>query len=196
MKKKDTEPAANVKQKTEAEEAAEKKENTAQEPEQAEDALPDELPLKLARLENDLAQAVKTRDEYLDMARRLQADFENYKRRNATARADAYEDGRKEAIAAILPVIDNLERAIAASENNDGFVEGVIKIQKQFLSILEGMGVTEIEALNQPFDPELHHAVMQEEKDGVEPGTVLEVLQKGYRLNQAILRYSMVKVAK
>ena len=152
--------------------------------------------LKVARLENDLSQAIKTRDEYLDMARRIQADFENFKRRNAATRADAFEDGRKEVVNGILPVLDNLERALDASGDAGSIGEGVEKVLKQFKSILEGMGLKEIEAKGQPFDPELHHAVMQEEAEGVEEGTVLEVLQKGYRFNDAIIRYSMVKVAK
>lgn len=142
-----------------------------------------------------LETAVAQRDEYLDSLRRTQADFQNFKRRNQTARADGYEDGVREAIAAMLPAIDNLERAIDAAEKAgqaDGMVEGVKLTLNAMLEGLKRFGFEEVPALGESFDPELHNAVMRESGD--EPGKILEVFQKGYRVKDRIIRYAMVKV--
>lgn len=142
-----------------------------------------------------LETAVAQRDEYLDSLRRTQADFQNFKRRNQTARADGYEDGVREAIAAMLPAIDNLERAIDAAEKAgqaDGMVEGVKLTLNAMLEGLKRFGFEEVPALGESFNPELHNAVMRESGD--EPGKILEVFQKGYRVKDRIIRYAMVKV--
>jgi molecular chaperone GrpE len=135
------------------------------------------------------------KDRYLDLAQRLQADFENYKKRNANARGEGFESGKKDTLCAILPVVDNLERAICSCEGGNALLEGVQMIHKQLMEILLGLGVQEIEAKGAVFNPDFHHAVMQEEACGAESGTVIEVLQKGYLINQSVLRYAMVKVA-
>lgn len=143
-----------------------------------------------------LAEAERKRDEYLDSLRRSQADFINYKRHNERARSDGYEDGNREAIAAILPVIDNLERAIEAAEKAQeigALVDGVRMTHKAMMEALARRGLEEIPAMGQPFDPELHNAVARGEGEG-EPGTILEVYQKGYRVKGKIVRYAMVKV--
>ena len=143
-----------------------------------------------------LADAERQRDEYLDSLRRAQADFINYKRHNERARSDGYEDGNREAIAAVLPVIDNLERAIEAAEKvqeSAALVEGVKMTLKAMLESLAKRGMEEIPALGEMFDPELHNAVARGEGEG-EPGTIMEVYQKGYRVKDKIVRYAMVKV--
>ena len=132
-----------------------------------------------------LELAVKQRDELKDSLLRAQADFQNFKRRNQTARSDGYEDGVREAIAATLPAIDNLERAIDAAEKTDddtarALAEGV---KMTLNTLMEGL----------TFDPEKHNAVMREVTD--DPGKVLEVFQKGYRVKDRIIRYAMVKVS-
>ena len=145
-----------------------------------------------------LELAVKQRDELKDSLLRAQADFQNFKRRNQTARSDGYNDGVREAISAMLPAIDNLERALEAAEKAEGgengaLAEGVKMTLNTLLESLKRFGFEEVPALGEPFDPEKHNAVMREVTD--EPGKVLEVFQKGYRVKDKIIRYAMVKVS-
>ena len=145
-----------------------------------------------------LELAVKQRDELKDQLLRSQADFQNFKRRNQTARSDGYEDGVREAIAAMLPAIDNLERAIDAAEKAEdeaakALADGVKMTLNTLLDSLKRFGFEEVPALGEAFDPELHNAVMREVTD--DPGKVLEVFQKGYRVKDRIIRYAMVKVS-
>lgn len=140
-----------------------------------------------------LETAVRQRDEYLDSLRRSQADFQNFKRRNQTARADGYQDGLCDAITAMLPVIDNLERALDAAQEGDPLADGVRMTLKMMLGALAKFGFEEVPAKGEEFDPEKHNAVMRETGD--EPGKVLEVFQKGYKVKDKIIRYAMVKVA-
>lgn len=139
--------------------------------------------------------AAKERDEFKDSFMRTQADFQNFKRRNQTARSDGYEDGVRETIAAILPAIDNMERALDAADKqgiSDGLTDGVKMTLNTMLESLKRFGLEEIPALGEDFDPDLHNAVMREAGDT--PGKVLEVFQKGYKAKDKIIRYSMVKV--
>ena len=146
-----------------------------------------------------LELAVKQRDELKDSLLRAQADFQNFKRRNQTARSDGYEDGVREAIAALLPAIDNLERAVEAAEKQEGdgaslaLAEGVKMTLNTLFESLKRFGFEEVPALGEEFDPEKHNAVMREASD--DPGKVLEVFQKGYRVKDKIIRYAMVKVS-
>ena len=145
-----------------------------------------------------LELAVKQRDELKDSLLRTQADFQNFKRRNQTARSDGYDDGVREAIAAMLPAIDNLERAVDAAEKHEGaeagaLAEGVKMTLNTLFESLKRFGFEEVPALGEAFDPELHNAVMREASD--DPGKVLEVFQKGYRVKDRIIRYAMVKVS-
>ena len=142
-----------------------------------------------------LETAVKQRDEYLDSLRRSQAEFQNFRRRNQTARSDGYQDGVRESLTAMLPVIDNLERALDAAKKSgesESLTGGVEMILSMMMSELGKLGLEEVPALGEDFDPELHNAVMREPAD--EPGKVLEVFQKGYRVKDKIIRYAMVKV--
>ena len=139
--------------------------------------------------------AVKQRDDYKDSLMRSQADFLNFTRRNQTARSDGYEDGVREAIAAMLPAIDNLERALDAADTageSGAVVDGVRMTLTALTDGLKRFGFEEMQALGEDFDPELHNAVMRESGDT--PGKVLEVFQKGYRVKGKIVRYAMVKV--
>ena len=150
----------------------------------------------IAEWQAALETAVRQRDEYLDSLRRAQADFQNFKRRNQTAHADGYEEGVREVLAAMLPAIDNLERAIEAAQKHDGgdaLVDGVKMTLNMLLEGMKRFGFEEVPALGEAFDPELHNAVMRETSD--DPGKVLEVFQKGYRVKDKIIRYAMVKVA-
>jgi len=150
-------------------------------------------------LQSQLKAAQEKRDEYLGIAQRVQAEFENYKRRNRTALQDACQVAADETILAFLPVLDNLERALAAakeSQDIEDIVTGVEMVIKQFIDLLAQMEVTPIEAVGEPFDPEYHHAVMKvEAEDSDDADTVIEELQKGYMRKDKVIRYSMVKVA-
>ena len=162
----------------------------------AEDAIADAGADAIAEWQAALELAVKQRDDYKDKLLRSQADFQNFKRRNQTARSDGYDDGVREAIAAMLPAIDNLERAIDAAEKHEGgeaMAEGVRMTLNSLMESLKRFGFEEVPALGEDFDPEKHNAVMREV--GEEPGKVLEVFQKGYRVKDRIIRYAMVKVS-
>lgn len=145
-------------------------------------------------LQKQLEAAKKQSDEYLNMAQRVQADFENYRRRNNAVRADAYEDGARAFIKTILPVMDNLERALAAESADAALHEGVSMVHRQLSEALEKRGVTVIDCAGEKFDPRLEDAVMQADASEGEPGTVCLVLQKGYQLGDVVLRHAMVKV--
>ena len=195
MKKKDkTKPVAepvNEQELPVAEAEAEAPEAAAAEGEEAREAT-------VAEWQAALELAVKQRDELKDSLLRAQADFQNFKRRNQTARSDGYNDGVREAIAAMLPAIDNLERAIDAAEKTDdesakALAEGVRMTLNTLMESLKRFGFEEVPALGEEFDPEKHNAVMREA--GEEPGKVLEVFQKGYKVKDKIIRYAMVKVA-
>ena len=190
MKKKDNQnPTAAEDQATETVNAAESV------TEEAKQAAESQGEATIEQWQAALETAVAQRDEYLDSLRRTQADFQNFKRRNQTARADGYEDGVREAIAAMLPSIDNLERALDAADKagvNDGLTDGVRMTLTTLLDGLKRFGFEEVPSLGEQFDPEKHNAVMREA--GEEPGKILEVFQKGYRVKDKIIRYAMVKV--
>ena len=120
----------------------------------------------------------------------------DYRRRNAAVRADSLDEGRRECIAALLPVLDNFERAMDndAGADDAAWREGVKLVQRQLLDVLHKMDLTEIDASGK-FDPALHEAVMQEAVEGRESGEIIAVFQKGYRVGDRIIRHSMVKVA-
>lgn len=145
-------------------------------------------------LQKQLEAAKKQSDEYLNMAQRVQADFENFRRRNNAVRADAYEDGARAFIKTIRPVMDNLERALAAESADAALHEGVSMVHRQLSEALEKRGVTVIDCAGEKFDPRLEDAVMQADASEGEPGTVCLVLQKGYQLGDVVLRHAMVKV--
>ena len=145
-------------------------------------------------LQKQLEAAKKQSDEYLNMAHRVQADFENFRRPNNAVRSDAYEDGARAFIKTILPVMDNLERALAAESADAALHEGVSMVHRQLSEALEKRGVTVIDCAGEKFDPRLEDAVMQADASEGEPGTVCLVLQKGYQLGDVVLRHAMVKV--
>jgi len=138
------------------------------------------------------------KDELLEQLKRKQADIDNLRRISKIEQAEAREYALHQFLSRLLPVLDNLERALesarAADNIPDGHVEGLEMIYNQLMQILEQEGVSKIEAVGCKFDPNCHHAVMQEKNDESEPGTVLEELQKGYQHRKRILRPSMVKV--
>ena len=150
--------------------------------------------------ENPLAKALEDAKaktaEYLAMAQRVQADFENYRKRNESIRADAYADGKKDVATVMLPVLDNLERAVdaAAASSDEALKSGMELVLKQMTDVYQKLDVTPIDRLGEKFDPNLENAVLQGTAEEGEPGTVCQVLQKGYRMGDRILRHAMVKV--
>ena len=134
--------------------------------------------------------------EYLALAQRVQADFENFRRRNESVRADAYADGRKDTAAMMLPVMDNLERAVeaAADSKDDALKNGVSMVLKQMSDVYGKMDVKPIDRLGEKFDPNLENAIMQGAPEDGDPGCVCQVLQKGYMIGDKVLRHAMVKV--
>lgn len=152
-------------------------------------------------LQQQLEKALQERDEYLSLAQRIQADFDNYRKRNKNAIAEAYDAATADVVKAILPVLDNLERALDSAQRSispevEAIAKGVEMVVRQFKDVFKKLGVEEIEALGKAFDPELHEAVMRAEcEEGVEDNTVVEVFQKGYKYKDKVIRHSMVKVA-
>ena len=130
-------------------------------------------------------------DKYL----RLAAEYDNYRKRTAKEKESVYNDAKADTIKPLLAVYDNLERGIAQYDEADAHRQGLELILRQFSEVLTKLGVTEIEALNQPFDPEKHNAVMHVEDEAAGENTVVEVFQKGFALGDKVLRFAMVKVA-
>ncbi len=140
----------------------------------------------------ELEQALKKADEYKDLAQRVQAEFDNYRKRNNEAVKVARNDATDDVISKLFPVLDNFERGISAVE--DSARQGMELIYKQILGILEKYEVKEIEALGAEFNPEYHHAIAKCD-DGEKENVVVEVFQKGYIRKNKVLRPAMVKVA-
>jgi len=183
--------AFNKKKNAEAEAPEVAQEETPVEENQAEAETEAEArPQEESALEKAQAQA----EEYLNLAQRVQADFENYRRRTKATRAEAFEDGAREVIKQLLPVVDNLERAIAQETTDEAMATGVKMVYRQLMDALEKRGVSVIDRPGEKFDPNLENAVMQGTIDEGEPGTVCAVLQKGYKLGEFVLRHAMVKV--
>ena len=137
-------------------------------------------------------------EELEDKVKRQLAEFENFRNRTEKEKSRMYEFGARDVIEKMLPVVDNFERGLAAipeEEKGGPVASGMEMIYKQIMTTLESFGVKPIEALNQPFDPDFHNAVMHVEDDEIEESTVVEEFQKGYIYKEHVIRYSMVKVA-
>jgi molecular chaperone GrpE len=137
--------------------------------------------------------------ELQDRMLRIQADAENFRKRINREKEEVIRYAKEEFIREILPLKDNLERALAhasEAERQDAIYAGVKMVLEQFNAVLEKMGVAPIEALNQPFDPAFHEAMLQQESDEVPPNTVICEHQKGYCYNERLLRPALVTVAR
>lgn len=127
--------------------------------------------------------------------KRLDAEYYNYRNRSLKEKQDAAAEATSKTVSEILSVIDNFERALAAETSDEAYKKGVEMIFNQFSDILKKLGVEEIEAMNCPFDPNVHHAVNQVEDENFGENTVCAVFQKGYKLGSKIIRCAMVSVA-
>jgi molecular chaperone GrpE len=164
-----------------------------------EELKPVEIPEDVAELKQALEQERAQAAEYLDNWRRAMADFSNYKKRAEKDSAEMSKYLNAVLIQRLLPIQDDFDRAMQTiPENLRGltWIDGVMLIARKMQMVLEAEGLKPIEALDKPFDPNLHEAVIHEETDQHDDGTVIAELQKGYKLNDRILRPTMVKVAK
>jgi molecular chaperone GrpE len=149
-------------------------------------------------IEGDLDELVKTaaeRDQYLALAQRTQADFENYRKRVARDAASAQERGVAKLAKELLPALDNLDRAIEAAEAEDPLLAGVRLVRTELGAALARLGIEAFAPLGEPFDPNLHEAVAQQPVEGAASGEVAEVFQNGYRMGETIIRPARVLVA-
>ncbi len=147
-------------------------------------------------MEEKLEEAQKQAKDNLDKYIRQLAEFENFRKRSNSEKTAMYSNGVRDTVEKLLPVIDNFERAVeAADDKEDPMYKGVEMILKQFMEILENLGVKEIPSKGEPFDPNVHSAVMHVDDESCDENVVVEVFQKGYTLGDKVIRPSMVKVA-
>ncbi len=146
-----------------------------------------DLEAQVAKLEKELAE---TKDQY----QRMLAEYANYKRRTEQEKQQIGAFTKAELLGGLLTSLDNMEKAVAAPAGEE-YKAGVDLVMRQFMEALHKLGLEEIPASGAPFDPNVHHAVMREDADGVEADTVTEVYQKGYTVGDRVLRPAMVKVA-
>ncbi len=154
---------------------------------------------KEAELKKELEQLKADRDAALsaekDRYLRLAAEYDNYRKRSQKERENVYADAKADTVLALLPVYDNLERALKAECSDPAFYKGVEMTMDQLMGIFGKLGVEVIEAAGQPFDPALHNAVMHVEDESLGENVVAEEFQKGFKLNDKVIRFAMVKVA-
>ena len=147
---------------------------------------------------DELAETKRERDEYLELAQRTKADFENYRKRVARETSEALARGKADLARQLLPALDNLERALEAGEDvsaHEALVEGVAMVRDELHNRLEGAGVESFDPTGEKFDPQLHEALSMKPEEGTESGVVVETIEKGYRLNGQVLRAAKVVVS-
>jgi molecular chaperone GrpE len=147
----------------------------------------------------DLAKARAEAESYLDDLRRLQADFDNYRKRTLREQTARAASASQALVARLLPVLDNFELAVSSAERSrdfDRMLKGVEMVFGELREVLEAEGLVRIEAEGKPFDPERHEAVIAVEEEDTEPGMVVDIVRAGYELRGKVLRPAMVKVAK
>lgn len=150
----------------------------------------------LADLEKKLAEAEALAAEYKDGWQRSVADFQNYRKRVDAEKVETYQNAVGSIIKQYLPILDDLERALATRPADLPWVEGIELIYRKLQFILEAEGLKRIEAEGQQFDPNFHEAIQQEPCDGYDSGQVIEVIRNGYLLGERVIRPAMVRVAK
>jgi molecular chaperone GrpE len=164
----------------------------------AEEALEEEA---LGEVEHDLDELLSQRDEYLDLAKRTKADFENYRRRMGAEVLAATGRGKAEVLRDVLPVLDDLDRALQAAgldpegDSPDGLAHGVLLVFRSLREALVKNGIEAVDPTGERFDPNLHEALSTQVSDGVESGHVVETMQKGYKLGEQLIRPARVVVA-
>jgi molecular chaperone GrpE len=163
--------------------------------------VPDADPAASGPVDVDALQAKAAKaDEYLGLAQRTQADFENFRKRSARDAAVATQRGATKLAKELLPAVDNLERALehapeASDDSEQAFVAGIKHVHSDLIAALQRAGIERYSPEGEPFDPTLHEAVAQQPIDGFAPGTVVEVFQRGYRIGENVVRPARVVVA-
>lgn len=145
----------------------------------------------LTELESLKDQVAQQEDKYL----RLAAEYDNYRRRTAKEKDSIWNDAKADAAVAFLPVYDNLERALKQETADEAYKKGVEMTMTQLKEVLAKLGIEEIPALGEPFDPNLHNAVMHVEDEGAGENIIVDVFQTGFRSGDKVVRFAMVKVA-
>ena len=151
----------------------------------------EEAPAEPSEAEKLAAELADTQDKY----RRMLAEYDNFRKRSAREREGLYQDAAANTVAAMLPVLDNLERALQTETADEAYKKGVEITVRQFYECLDKLKVKEIPAQGEQFDPAFHIAVMHVEQEGVDDNTVVEFFQKGFEMNGRVIRHAMVKVA-
>jgi molecular chaperone GrpE len=156
----------------------------------------DTVSLGPSGLERELAEAEAKRDEYLALAQRVQADFENYRKRAVRDQERLVAHAHERLVRELLPILDDLERALEAAEKHEeaALIDGVKLVERSLRKALEREGLVEI-ATDGDFDPHVHEAMLTQPREGAEPGTVVDVLQRGYRVGDKVVRPARVIVA-
>lgn len=146
--------------------------------------------------ENDeLSKTKQELDETTDRLKRIMAEFENYKKRSSKEREMLYNSLLADIISSFLPIIDNLEKAVDAKTEDEGYKQGVELVLKQFMDTFKTLGVEQIEAVGKTFDPEIHEAVSSVQDDSLGEKEIKEEFRKGYKIGTRVIRHSMVVVA-
>lgn len=191
-----------TKKETSAEETKEEQleetaeETTEEKVEEKSDSKKEKKSKKESKKESEIKEAAEKlinaeKEKYL----RLCAEYDNYRKRSQKERESLYADIKADTLLKFLPVYDNLERALAQPTADEAYRKGVEMIMTQFNTTLEKLGIKEIEAKGQTFDPNIHNAVMHIEDESFGENEVVEVFQKGFKLNDKVIRFAMVKVA-
>lgn len=198
MAKSKTKKEENIKEKVDSSEVEPKEEKAPVDGENEEsiEASDKEVNVDEASKEEESKESSDNKiiEELKDRLLRNQAEFENFRRRNEKEKTEMYTSGAMSVIEKILPVLDNFERGLDSADDSP-FAEGVKMIYKQLTNTLSEMGVEEINALGETFNPDLHNAVMHEESDEAGEQEITQVLQKGYKYHDQVVRFAMVKVA-
>ena len=150
---------------------------------------------ELQALKEAIANQKSSLEEKEDRYKRIMAEFENYKKRSVKERDNLYNSLVSDIILSILPVLDNLEKAMQAETSDENYKQGIELVYKQFKDVLSANGVKEIEAIGQTFDPELHEAVSTVQDENLGEQEIKEEFRKGYMIGDKVIRHSMVVVA-
>ena len=145
--------------------------------------------------DNELNSVKAELEETTDRLKRLMAEFDNFKKRSAKEREGLYNSLLSDIVESFLPVVDNLEKAVNSSTEDEGYKQGVELVLKQFMDVLSSLGVKEIEGVGSTFNPEYHEAVSSVQDETLGEKEVKEVFRKGYKIGEKVIRHSMVVVA-
>lgn len=155
----------------------------------------EKLETALIESEKKLETVTKELEDTKNTFQRTLAEYDNYRKRTTKEKADNYNAGKMDVVKGILQMLDTLEMALAAPCSDENYKKGIELTYTTAMNSLKALGVEQIDALNQPFDPNFHNAVMQQETEGAEPNTVVNVFQKGYKMGDKIIRVATVVVS-